>query len=246
MYSQPKLLSSGDSCLVVEFSDRIEMEANIRLQNLKRRLADISIEGIRELVPTYRSLSIHYDPIKLSRAKLETAIGGAAADLGGTETADKRILIMPVRYGGIYGPDMANVSEHTKLDEPEIIKRHTAQDYYCYMLGFTPGFSYLGGLDETLATPRLKTPRTLIPAGSVGIAGSQTGAYSIDSPGGWQLIGRTPLKLFDPENTAAPTLIDAGDWIRFRAITTDEFESIQAQVNNGAYIPERLIEQGGR
>jgi KipI family sensor histidine kinase inhibitor len=162
--------------------------------------------------------------------------------LGGTSAAGKRVLVMPVAYGGEYGPDMANVSSHTKLDEREIIERHTARDYYCYMLGFTPGFSYLGGLDEKLATPRLKTPRALIPAGSVGIAGSQTGAYSIDSPGGWQLIGRTPLRLFDPQNSENPTLVDAGDWIRFRGVSGGEFEAIKREADAGTYVPERVCE----
>jgi KipI family sensor histidine kinase inhibitor len=245
MYDHPKFLISGDSCLVVEFSDIIEMGANARLQYLRRTLAEIRVAGIRELVPTYRSLSIYYDPIKLPRAKLEVIVNGAITGPGDGVAPEKRVLVMPVAYGGEFGPDMANVAEHTKLDEGEIIKRHTAGDYYCYMLGFAPGFGYLGGLDESLATPRLKTPRTLIPAGSVGIAGSQTGAYSIDSPGGWQLIGRTPLRLFDPGNGDNPTLMDAGDWIRFRSITKDEFEAIKSVVKDGKYRPEHLIERGG-
>ena len=221
------------------------MDAGTRLQELRRRLAEIRVTGIRELVPTYRSLSIHHDPIKLPRAKLETIVSGAMESLGDSGAPEKRVLVMPVAYGGEFGPDMSNVAEHTKLDESEIVKRHTGTDYYCYMLGFTPGFSYLGGLDESLATPRLKTPRTLIPAGSVGIAGSQTGAYSIDSPGGWQLIGRTPLRLFDPGNSDNPTLTDAGEWIRFRSITKDEYEAIKRGVDDGTYKPERAVERGG-
>ena len=245
MYDHPKFLSSGDSCLIVEFSDRIEMNANTKLQSLRRRLAEIHVTGIRELVPTYRSLSIHYNPIKLPREKLEVIVNGVTADFAEKSPPEKRVLVMPVAYGGEFGPDMANVAEHTGLGESEIVKRHTDRDYYCYMLGFTPGFSYLGGLDESLATPRLKTPRTLIPAGSVGIAGNQTGAYSIDSPGGWQLIGRTPLRLFDPRSGDHPTLIDAGEWIRFRGITKDEFEAIKRGVDDGTYIPERIAERGG-
>ena len=245
MYDQPKFLSSGDSCLVVEFSDGIEMEANIMLQNLRRRMADMRVRGVREFVPTYRSLSIHHDPVKLPREKLETIVRGAMDGIGGTDEPERRVLVMPVAYGGEFGPDMANVAEHTKLGESEIIRRHTARGYYCYMLGFTPGFSYLGGLDETLATPRLKTPRTLIPAGSVGIAGNQTGAYSSESPGGGQLIARTPLKLFDPGNSENPTLIDAGDWIRFRSVTKDEFDAIKRGVDDGTYTPECVTERGG-
>ena len=244
MYDHPRFLSSGDSCLVIEFSDCIEMDANARLQDLRRRLAEIRVIGIRELVPTYRSLSIHHDPIKLPRAKLEAVANDALTGLGGG-TREKRVLVIPVAYGGEFGPDMTNVAEHTKLGESEIVKRHAGRDYYCYMLGFTPGFGYLGGLDESLATPRLETPRKLIPAGSVGIAGNQTGAYSIDSPGGWQLIGRTPLRLFDPGKADHSTLMDAGDWIRFRSITKDEFEAVKRDVDDGTYAPERFLKRGG-
>jgi KipI family sensor histidine kinase inhibitor len=243
MYDAPKFLGSGDSCLVVEFSDSIEMEANFRLQNLMRILASKNVRGIREFVPTYRSLSIHYDPIKLNREKLETTARKTLEDLGGGRGETRRILALPVLYGGEYGPDMPTVIAHTGYSEDEVIKRHTAPEYYCYMLGFTPGFAYLGGLDETLATPRLKKPRALIPAGSVGIAGRQTGAYSIDSPGGWQLIGRTPLRLFDPDDGERPTLTEAGDWIKFRSIPEDEYANIKRDADAGRYQPERRVEQ---
>jgi KipI family sensor histidine kinase inhibitor len=243
MYDNPKFLGSGDSCLVVEFSDQIEMEANIRLQNLRRGIESMRVRGIRELVPTYRSISIHHDPLKISRAGVEEIITRALAASTASPDGPRRVLVMPVAYGGEYGPDMENVSRHTGLSEYEIVRRHTSREYYCYMLGFTPGFGYFGGLDETLETPRLKTPRTLIPAGSVGIAGKQTGAYSIEGPGGWQLIGRTPLKLFDPLDELNPTLIDAGDWIRLRAITSGEYKEIKISVDAGSYLPERFFEE---
>lgn len=245
MYDVPKFLGSGDSCLVVEFSDGIDMPANIRLQTLRHALAEKRVRGIREFVPTYRSLSIHHDPLRLPRKKLEEIVRRALGELPEGGTGKKRILVMPVVYGGEYGPDMANVCEHTGFDEEEVVRRHTGRDCYCYMIGFTPGFSYLGGLDEALATPRLKNPRTLIPAGSVGIAGAQTGAYSIDSPGGWQLIGRTPLRLFDPQNEKSPTLIDAGDWIRFRRVDEGEYREIQREVEAYRYVPEHIYEEGG-
>jgi KipI family sensor histidine kinase inhibitor len=234
LYDAPKFLSSGDSCLVVEFSDGIDMAANIRLQSLRRALASENIRGLRESVPTYRSLSIHYDPTRLTGQKLEKFVSEALRNLRYDEDGVKRTVVIPVAYGGEYGPDMANVSAHTGLSESEIIKRHTSGEYYCYMLGFTPGFSYLGGMDESLETPRLKTPRTLIPAGSVGIAGKQTGAYSMDSPGGWQLIGRTPLRLFNPNDEENPTLIDPGDCVVFKSITSGEYRVIKKDADANA------------
>jgi KipI family sensor histidine kinase inhibitor len=242
MYEAPRFLGSGECCLVVEFSDGIDMEANVSLQNLRRALAAKNIPGVREYVPTYRSLSIHYNPLKTTRVKLEGVIRGALGSMSGKTDRKKRILVMPVVYGGEFGPDMENVSKHTGLSMEEVIKRHTGTDCYCYMLGFTPGFSYLGGMDESLATPRLSNPRVLIPAGSVGIAGKQTGAYSIDSPGGWQLIGRTPLRLFDPKNEINPTLVDAGDWVRFRSVSEAEYMEIQREVQSCRYVPEHITE----
>ena len=244
MYDTPKFLGSGESCLVVEFSDSIDRDANIRLQALRHVLGTRNIPGVREFVPTYRSLSIHHDPMALSRERLEGIVEKVLGELGGSAEPQKRILVMPVVYGGEYGPDMENVCKHTGFEEAEVVRRHTGKDCYCFMIGFTPGFPYLGGMDESLETPRLANPRTLIPAGSVGIAGKQTGAYSIDSPGGWQLIGRTPLRLFDPQNTANPTLVDAGDWVRFRAIDEKEFMELKAQVEAYKYVPEHIFEGG--
>lgn len=245
MYDVPEFLSSGDSCLVVEFSGDIEMAANISLQALRRALAGKNIRGIREFVPTYRSLSVHHDPTKLSRQDLEKIVRKALEDLDPGEKPRGRTVCLPVAYGGEYGPDMAGVSAHTGLSGSEIIKRHTSREYYCYMLGFTPGFAYLGGMDETLNTPRLETPRTIIPAGSVGIAGKQTGAYSIDSPGGWRLIGRTPLSLFNPNDGENPTLIDPGDWVVFRSITAGEYASIKKDIGAGRYLPEITFKNAG-
>ena len=244
MYDTPKFLGSGESCLVVEFSDSIDRDANIRLQSLRHVLDARKIPGVREFVPTYRSLSIHHDPMVLARGRLEGIVEKALGELGGSAESKKRILVMPVVYGGEYGPDMENVCKHTGFDAAEVVRRHTGKDCYCFMIGFTPGFPYLGGMDESLETPRLANPRTLIPAGSVGIAGKQTGAYSIDSPGGWQLIGRTPLRLFDPSNEKNPTLVDAGDWIRFKQIAETEYAEIQKAVASQNYVPEHIYEGG--
>ena len=140
-------------------------------------------------------------------------------------------------YGGEYGPDIDNVAEHAGISVEEVIKRHTAPVCHCYMIGFVPGFAYLGGMDESIATPRLQNPRTVIKGGSVGIAGKQTGIYPIDSPGGWQLIGRTPLRLFTPE-ASCPTLIDSGYGVRFVPVSEDEYKIIEARVADGTYTPQ--------
>lgn len=243
MYETPKYLGSGEKCLVVEFADAIDRGANIRLQGLKSTLAKLAVPGIIELVPTYRSLAVYHDPLILSREALVPLVEESLKGLTPTDASRKQSLVMPVIYGGAHGPDLATVAQHTGFNEEEVIRRHTANDYYCFMLGFTPGFGYFGGMDEALETPRLKTPRTLIPGGSVGIAGKQTGVYSIDSPGGWQLIGHTPIRLFDPESEK-PTSIEPGDWICFRPIGEDEYNDILKAVAERRYVLEYICKDG--
>ena len=198
MYEQPRLLPAGDSALVVEFGNEIAPEINARVRSLTAALEAESLAGVVELVPTYRSVLLHFNPLVVQPKVLEQQLLDLIDNLGDLELPAPDVAFVPVCYGGEFGPDLDHVCEHTGLGAEEVIRLHTATDYLIYMLGFTPGFSYLGGMDERLATPRLKTPRTHIPAGSTGIAGKQTGIYPIDSPGGWQLIGRTPLKLYDP------------------------------------------------
>jgi inhibitor of KinA len=177
-YLEPKILYAGDSAVIVEFGDSIDMKTNAKVQQLRRYIECAQLGGIVEMVPTYRSLAVYFDPVEVEdvgpffeRLKILAQKTKGEISEGGLT------IVIPVCYGGEFGPDMGNVVSHTGLTEEEIIRRHTAPDYYCYMLGFTPGFSYLGGMDETLATPRLKEPRKVIPAGSVGIAGKQTGIY---------------------------------------------------------------------
>ena len=141
---------------------------------------------------------------------------------------------IPTLYGGEYGPDLDHVADHNGLTPEEVIQIHSSADYLVYMMGFTPGFPYLGGMSENIATPRLQTPRTAIPAGSVGIAEQQTGVYPIESPGGWQLIGRTPVQLFDPQRDP-PVVVEAGDFIRFAPITETTYYVVQQQVQVGSY-----------
>jgi len=168
------------------------------------------------------------DPEILQYAVLERELYALLKGIEKTEneTHAAKVVRIPVVYGGEYGPDLESLAKLHDMTPEQVIEIHSGKDYLIYMLGFTPGFPYLGGMDPKIATPRLKTPRTKIPAGSVGIAGEQTGFYPLDSPGGWQLIGRTPLALFDPEREA-PFLLSAGEYVRFCPIPEDRFEEIR-------------------
>ena len=181
------------------------------------------------MVPTYRSLMISYNPLKIDFDSLIESLKKIEDNLESIVLPKPKIHEIPVCYDEVFGIDIKNVASYNNLTVDEVIKIHTSREYLIYMLGFTPGFPYLGGMDERIATPRLEIPRTKIYGGSVGIAGSQTGVYPIDSPGGWQIIGRTPLKLYD-ENREEQILLRAGDFIKFVPITLDEF--IEIEKNN--------------
>ena len=245
MYKEARLLPAGDSALVVEFGNEIDPEINARVRSLTTALEEESLAGLIELVPTYRSALLYFDPLIVQVDVLKQQLQELISNLGQLELPAPDITFVPVCYGGEYGPDLKYVSQHTKLAVEEVIRLHTSTNYLIYMLGFTPGFTYLGGMDERLETPRLKTPRTRIPAGSTGIAAKQTGIYPIDSPGGWQLIGRTPLKLYDPYSDP-PVLLKAGNYVRFEAISPEEYEEIRKQVEAGNYqVKREQLSTGG-
>ena len=203
----------GDCALLAGFTQRIAPEIGAAVAALNSRVLAAKLPGVTETVPAFASLLVVYDPLVTDYDTLAAAL--------------QRLVTIPVCYGGDFGPDLPFVAKHTGLTEAEVIALHTGREYRIYMLGFLPGFPYLGGLDERLFTPRLNTPRTAIPAGAVGIGGEQTGIYPIASPGGWQLIGRTPRKLFDPESGALP--YTAGDRIKFEPITAAEFAALAAK-----------------
>ncbi|MCX7780893.1 MAG: 5-oxoprolinase subunit PxpB [Negativicutes bacterium] len=236
-----RLLNAGEQGLVVEFGREINAELNKKVHRLARKLAAQTIAGITEVVPTYRSLLVYFDPLKISRAcladRIEQLLAAQEAQLPEQGEAIGNLVRIPVCYGGEFGPDLEFVAQHNGLTVEEVIRIHTATPYQVYMLGFTPGFPYLGGMSEKIAAPRLEKPRLKIPAGSVGIAGSQTGFYPIESPGGWRLIGRTPIKAFHPESPN-PFMFAAGDFLQFTSVAADEFYAIQRRVDNGTYIPE--------
>lgn len=223
MASSPRFLLAGDAALVVEFGDTIDLEINRRVHALARALAEDPSPGLGEAVPSYRSLLVHYDPLQLAHAEVESFVTQALQRCEDAQLPEPRLVEIPTVYGGERGPDIGFVAEYNGLTVADVVRLHSEVTYTVYMLGFTPGFPYLGGLPDALATPRLETPRQRVPAGSVGIAGSQTGVYPLATPGGWRLIGWTPAKLFDPARTP-PALLHPGDQVRF--VPTEEDERV--------------------
>lgn len=229
-----RILTAGDSSLLVEFGKEISPEINRRIANTVQLMREQQIEGVVDVIPAFCSLLINYDPRVISYEKMKKRIQALVrVDIKRGETS-KRLFEIPVVYGGEYGPDLAFIAQNAGLSQEEVIKIHSSSDYLIYMLGFLPGFCYLGGLDERIHTPRLSTPRIKIPAGSVGIGGSQTGIYPLDSPGGWQLMGMTPVKTYDPDREV-PILVEAGDYIRFVPIDEAEYLRIRDLADRGEY-----------
>lgn len=214
------LFPEGDCGVLAVCGDRIDEEVGDRVSALEAAVRAARLPGVVETVPAFASLLVRYDPLLTDYDTLAAALGPLAARTRVRRHQGGRTVTIPVCYGGDFGPDLGFVAQHAGLTEGEVVRRHTAPKYRIYMLGFLPGFPYLGGLDPALFTPRLQNPRTAIPAGSVGIGGQQTGVYPVASPGGWQLIGRTPLKLFDPDR---PLRYAAGDRIKFVPITPRQF-----------------------
>ncbi len=236
--AEVRFLLTGDTSLTVEFGNEISTSINAQIRAFNIALANSNVPGIVETVPTYRSLTVHYDPSVILYAPLVKKLKGLLGQLDQIQIPPSEVLEIPVLYGGELGPDLDFVAQHNGKTPEEVVQIHTSTEYLIYMLGFTPGFTYLGGMSDAIAAPRLKTPRVKIPAGSVGIAGSQTGVYPIDSPGGWQLIGRTPVHMYDPARET-PILPQAGQYIKFRAIDQGEYDQIAAQEAAGTYTCRR-------
>ena len=232
----------GDSALLIRLGERIDTAINRSALALAEMLRAAALPGIRDIVPAYASVCVHYDVAAFANAAstgsphelvsrrvgeiaskfLETNAHEASAE----PDSETSTLEIPVCYGGEFGPDLGAVAAHAGIEEQAVIEGHAGGDYRVAMLGFMPGFPYLLGLGESLHTPRRASPRTRVPAGSVAIGGAQTGIYPRELPGGWQLIGRTPLVLFDPER-GRPALLQPGQRVRFRAIGADEFAALK-------------------
>ena len=218
---------SGESCLVVELGDAIDVALNRQVRALGLALEQARVKGVLEAVPTYRSLAIYCDPLTIDRDALKAQVLSLYSSLEDLGDQTPRVVEIPTVYGGEYGPDLEFVARHSGLSRDEVGRLHSEPLYHVYMLGFIAGFPYLGDLAERLAVPRLSTPRLKVPAGSVGIGGRQTGIYPIESPGGWRIIGRTPLRLFDP-SAEEPTVILPGDKVRFVRIEPHEYDRGQS------------------
>lgn len=214
METYPTFQPVGDAALLIRFGEQIDPLTNQRVHALAQRLEQAGVPGLGECVPGYASLLVHYDPQECVYGDLLARVKELFDTHGNVVDLQPGKVDIPVVYGGDFGPDLGFVAEHTGLSEAEVIRLHSAGDYVVYMMGFMPGFPYLGGLDRRIAAPRLPTPRSRIPAGSVGIAGDATGVYPLESPGGWRIIGRTFLNLFDPHSNR-PFLLNPGEIVRF-------------------------------
>ena len=228
----PRLLDLGDGALTLEFGDRIDPALNARVMAARDALAALKLGGIVDLVPTYRSLTVHFDPLQVDRDTLGRHLLQVAGSPDQASTAGTRWLI-PVAFGGDFGPDLAQVAQTTGRSESDVIDAVCATELRVFLIGFLPGFPYLGELPDWLHLPRRSTPRTAVPANSLAIAGPQVAVYPWQSPGGWHLLGRTPARLFDVADTEHPALLAPGDSVRFRAVERGEFAMLERDLETG-------------
>lgn len=239
-----ELIPLSENALVIKFGEQITPDVHQRVRQVATYFTEHHVEGIIEVVPAYTTVTVYYDPVQFAKntnrkSDIEvlpfegicTVLKNILSSLESANTPQGNEVVIPVCYGGEFGPDLEEVARRNQLTPEEVVDIHTNGHYLVYMIGFAPGFAYLGGMSEKIATPRKNSPRLHIPAGSVGIAGMQTGVYPIESPGGWQLIGRTPLQLFRPHHPQ-PSLLQTGDRVRFQAITREEYKQLQEE-NNG-------------
>ena len=227
LYAQTIFYLMGDRGLLIEFGDEISREINEKVRRMALAVRAQVKKGIVEVVPTYRSLLAIYNPVLLPIEDLKKRLRRIEKGLQQAFLSEPRLTRIPAVYGGIYGPDLEEVARYHQISPEKVIQLHCSKPYLIYMIGFMPGYPYMGELPEELVTPRLKTPRLVVPKGSVAIAQRQTGIYSMESPGGWQILGRTPVELFDPGRDP-PALLQMGDLVQFYPISEKEFEEWRA------------------
>ena len=223
---QWRIAPTGDRCLIVEFGQRADTAVNRIVHAFARRLDDLSIKGIVDVAPAFTTVSIHYRPECFGYEALRERMNDLLAQGIPQHPGLERQVEIPVCYGGACGPDLDEVATACGCTSAQVMERHIASPHRVAMLGFVPGFPYITGLDPSLSVPRRATPRTRVPTGTVAIAGSQTGIYPFETPGGWNLIGRTPLPMFDL-GRASPCLLQPGDLPRFVSITLEEYLGAQ-------------------
>jgi inhibitor of KinA len=223
-----RILLAGDSALVVEFEERIDPEVNARAIALADALQSAGLAGVRDVVPTFRSVAVYFDPLHTGGDALIARVETEAARASPEAHATRPPVRIPVCYGGELGPDLGDVAAFANMDEAAVVAAHTARTYRVFMLGFVPGFAYLGTVDHRIAMPRRTSPRVRVPVGSVAIAGMQTGIYPMDTPGGWRLVGRTPTRPFDPDRSE-PFLLKAGDAVQFYPIDRDQLREMERE-----------------
>lgn len=237
----PSFSPLGDRAIRITFGDKLTDKTNDLVTEAFQRIVAMNLLYITEMVQGYVTLTVYYVPWKAP--SYETIINELKLSLKQLERTSRnqpskrRHITLPVYYGGEHGPDLISVADYHQISKQELIQRHTSSIYRVYMIGFAPGFPYLGGLDKSIATPRRRTPRKHVLAGSVGIAGPQTGVYSIDSPGGWQIIGHTPISLFDPKKQE-PILLNSGDLVSFQSVSKQDYDKISQGYERGIYHPE--------
>jgi KipI family sensor histidine kinase inhibitor len=230
-----KFLASADSAVIVEFGDRIDRAVSDQVLGLAARMRASEIVGVIEVVPTFRSLMVHYDPLRTSAKQLISAIERVLTSKTALDRK-RRLWRVPVCYERDFAPDLDDVARATKLTPDEVVALHTATRYHVYMIGFVPGYPYMGDLAERLVLPRRADPRVRVPPGSVSIATTMTAIYPVESPGGWHLIGTTPIRIFDP-HAAQPALFAPGDAVEFEAIGAEAFARIRAATERQEHQP---------
>ena len=230
----------GEAGVIVKFGNEISPDIHRKIKALSDYLEQHPFVGMVEYVISYTSLAIYYNPFIVKKSFImykgqsafqivATYIKDCVQKMQKVDENNAKVVEIPVCYGGEYGPDIEFVAKHNNLSVEEVIKLHTAPQYLVYMIGFCPGFPYLGGMDKRIATPRREVPRIEIPARSIGIAGEQTGGYPISTPGGWQIIGRTPIEMFNPKDEQNPSLLHSGDLVKFYAISEKEYLALKGE-----------------